>query len=324
MAEKSIMQVRFWGVRGSHPVSDSSVTGYGGNTPCVEIAVAGYPLIFDAGTGIINLGRGFSQTASAQAALHAAIFFSHLHHDHTQGLPFFAPIYDPRSRLNFFLPNLSSQSPEEILANIMTPPVFPVAFQQTMSSKTIYCLDGSQVVVIDPETGLVEILSSLTVRLPARRIIVRALRSSAHPQGVLNYRVECAGKSVVYATDIEGYVNGDRRLVNFAQGADVLIHDAQYTDEHYLGLQNISPIAQGYGHSTASMACHIAREAEVHQLVLFHHDPSYDDVTLDRINQLAQSRFSNVVTAREGLVLSLPVGKTIQITHQRIVQTPAV
>ncbi|MBC8503591.1 MAG: MBL fold metallo-hydrolase [Anaerolineales bacterium] len=324
MSEKAIMKLKFWGVRGSHPVSGDRVTRYGGNTPCVEILVEGYPLIFDAGTGIIKLGQEIAQSSKDDSSFRAAIFFSHLHHDHTQGLPFFSPIFDPNFMLNIFLPNLSSQSPEEIISNIMTPPVFPVAFQQTLSTKALHCIDGTQIVIIDPVNGHAETSSPFRENSFQDKIVVRTLRSFAHPQGVLNYRIEWSGKSIVYATDIEGYVNGDRKLVNFARGADILIHDAQYTDEHYLGLREVGNTTQGYGHSTVTMACQIASEAQVGQLFLFHHDPNYDDATLDQMRKLAKRQFQNVETAREGLMLRLYNNAGTHLSRRQVIQAPAV
>jgi ribonuclease BN (tRNA processing enzyme) len=134
---------------------------------------------------------------------------------------------------------------------------------------------------------------------------VRILRSYAHPNGVLHYRIDWHGKSVVYATDTEGYVNGDRRLARFAQETNVLIHDAQYTDEHYLGLASGMPTTQGYGHSTVSIACQAAQSAGAERLVLFHHAPEYGDGQLDLIAQQVQMILPGTLVASEGLEIPL-------------------
>jgi metal-dependent hydrolase (beta-lactamase superfamily II) len=104
MRSKDDLVVRFWGVRGSHPVGGEQFSRFGGNTPCVEIQAGGHTLIFDAGTDIINLGRTLMQSdRNRRDSPHASIFLSHLHHDHTQGLPFFAPLYQASTNLNLFL-----------------------------------------------------------------------------------------------------------------------------------------------------------------------------------------------------------------------------
>jgi ribonuclease BN (tRNA processing enzyme) len=115
------------------------------------------------------------------------------------------------------------------------------------------------------------------------------------------YRIEWGGHALVYATDTEGYVGGDRRLVSFARGADLLIHDAQYAEEHYNGQLAGFPATQGWGHSTAAMACEVARAAGIRQLALFHHEPQYDDEMIHVIEVRARQEFPNVVSAYEGL-----------------------
>jgi ribonuclease BN (tRNA processing enzyme) len=151
---------------------------------------------------------------------------------------------------------------------------------------------------------------------------VRVMRSYAHPNGVLHYRIDWHGKSVVYATDTEGYVNGDRRLANFARGVSLLIHDAQYTDEHYLGLAPGLPTTQGYGHSTTNIAIQAAQVCGAERLALFHHAPEYDDNQLDRINEDVKRLLPTAFVAREGEEIRLieesdPVEleKAAQVNH---------
>lgn len=138
----------------------------------------------------------------------------------------------------------------------------------------------------------------------AEALRIRILRSFAHPGGVYIYRLDWRGQSLVYATDTEGYVGGDRRLAAFAHNANLLIHDAQYTEAHYRG-QNGLPSTQGYGHSTAKMACKLARAANVRALALFHHDPGYNDQTVAALEQRARSLFPTAFAAREGLEMRL-------------------
>jgi ribonuclease BN (tRNA processing enzyme) len=119
------------------------------------------------------------------------------------------------------------------------------------------------------------------------------------------YRITWRGKSVVYATDTEGYVGIDRRLAQFAKDADVLIHDAQYLEAHYRGQLAGFPATQGYGHSTATMACEVAAAAEAGQLILFHHDPSYTDAIVTGMEASAKAQFSESQAAYEGLEVVL-------------------
>jgi ribonuclease BN (tRNA processing enzyme) len=119
---------------------------------------------------------------------------------------------------------------------------------------------------------------------------------------VLVYRIEWRGASLVYATDTEGYISGDQRLAAFARDADLLIHDAQYSQADYA-------TRQGFGHSTAGMACELAALAGVKQLALFHHDPAYDDQTIRAIEQQAHAEFKGAFAAREGLALDLETGR---------------
>jgi ribonuclease BN (tRNA processing enzyme) len=154
---------------------------------------------------------------------------------------------------------------------------------------------------VESALGRVEGLSPETV-------IIRIYKSHAHPGGVYIYRITWRGKSVVYATDTEGYVGMDRKLVAFARDADVLIHDAQYSEEHYHGQLAGFPSTQGYGHSTAAMACEVAAAAETGELVLFHHDPAYSDDLVSAQESTAQKLFSVSRAAYEGfeIILSLP------------------
>ena len=136
-------------------------------------------------------------------------------------------------------------------------------------------------------------------------VVIRIHKSYAHPGGVYVYRITWRGKSVVYATDTEGYVGMDRKLVAFARDADVLIHDAQYSDEHYGGQLAGFPSTQGYGHSTVTMAAEVAAAAETGELILFHHDPAYTDDLVAAQESTAQKLFPDSRAAYEGLEIKL-------------------
>ena len=304
MKKNTHFSIKFWGVRGSHPVPGKPTNRYGGNTPCLEVQAGDHTIIFDAGTGIIGLGRALArQSDQIGKPVKALLFFSHLHHDHTQGFPFFAPAYFANARLDIFVPDIYERDPKTVLADVMSVPTFPVAFQQTGAEKNIHSLQATQIVSVC-EDGTVTQHTPHSSR-PENAVIIRAMRSYTHPQGVMIYRVDYQGKSVVYATDTEGYVKGDRRLVAFARDADLLVHDAQYTEAHYIGELAGAPVTQGFGHSTATMACETAIAARVGQLVLFHHDPNYTDKAIAGIEREARDLFANTVAAREGQVVNL-------------------
>jgi len=299
------LTVKFWGARGSHPTPGAGTVKYGGNTSCVEIAAGNNTLVLDAGTGIIPLGRDLARRAAAQKRpLEVTLLFSHLHHDHTQGFPFFAPAYMPNTKLHIFGPGVSPEMLEKVLENNQSPTMFPVGLREMASAKEIRSLRESQVIVWDE--GGVQVTDIVPVweagkGLDDEALIVRIHKSYAHPGGVYAYRITWRGGSIVYATDTEGYVGTDRRLAQFAHGADVLIHDAQYSEEHYRGQMAGFPSTQGYGHSTVTMACEVAVAAEVEKLVLFHHDPAYEDDVIDEIEREARVRFENALAAYEGL-----------------------
>jgi phosphoribosyl 1,2-cyclic phosphodiesterase len=287
--------IRFWGVRGSYPTPGNATVRYGGNTACVEVTAGGRTIILDAGTGLIPLGRDLVRCAGGKP-LEALLLVSHLHSDHTQGFPFFVPAYIPSTRLHVYGLGADTESLERVLESNQSTQRFPVSLREMGAAKDIRSVRETEEIVWD-EDGVRVQSSASSVGTDALR--VRIHRSYAHPGGVYVYRVEWRGQSLVYATDTEGYVGGDRRLATFARGANVLIHDAQYSETHY------RTSTQGYGHSTAEMACEVASAAGVGRLVLFHHDPSYDDAALDDLQARVRGMFVNTQAAYEGLTLEL-------------------
>jgi phosphoribosyl 1,2-cyclic phosphodiesterase len=295
------LSVKFWGVRGSYPAPGSGTVKYGGNTAAVEIRAGERTIILDAGTGIIPLGRELARTRRTSEIL---LLFSHLHHDHTQGFPFFVPAYLPNTKLYIFGPDGTHESLAHVLQHNQSAETFPVSLRDMSATKEIQSVRESQMIVWD-ETG-VHLVESKT-SLSDQTVVIRIHKSYAHPGGVYVYRITWHGKSVVYATDTEGYVGTDRRLVQFAKAADVLIHDAQYLEAHYRGQLAGFPATQGYGHSTAKMACGVAQASKSRQLILYHHDPSYSDAVVAGIEASAKAQFSDSQAAYEGLELRLRI-----------------
>lgn len=302
------IRVKFWGVRGSYPVPGPSTVHFGGNTACVEVRVNNHVIIFDAGTGIINLGRSLIEQAKAtDTPVQATLLFSHMHHDHTQGFPFFLPAYNGATRLDMFGPGVFERDLEGMLSHAMIPPGFPLALQELNALKVMTTIRETDVVLLGGTVGgtVIRNLYHDVIEPDTDLVRIRALRSHAHPDGVMIYRLDWRDKALIYATDIEGYVHSDQRLVGFSRGADLLIHDAQYTEDHYLGKRPGFPSTQGWGHSTAAMACAVAKAAEVKQLALFHHEPQYDDKIIRRIEVDARKLFAPTVAAYEGLEIEL-------------------
>lgn len=265
---------RFWGVRGSTPTPVARNLRHGGNTPCVSVeSNADQILIFDAGSGIRALGAELAQRSKPPSVLH--LFFTHFHWDHLQGLPFFAPLFHKDTRLIFH----SARPPQElrsILARQMATPFFPVDFNAVPSQ-----LEFRQIATDALNFG------DFTVQgFPLH-----------HPQSAQGYRIANGHKSIVFATDHEhGDTAIDANLRTIAHRADVLIYDAQYTPAEYAS-------RKGWGHSTWQEAVKVARDAQVNQLVLFHHDPDHDDDALDIIVDTAQQQFPQTIAASESSTL---------------------
>ena len=293
------LKVRFWGVRGSYPTPGAGTIKYGGNTASVEIRAGERTIILDAGTGIIPLGRELARMKGANEII---LLLSHLHHDHTQGFPFFVPAYLPNAKLHIFGPDGTHESMKSVLERNQSSETFPLGLRDMASFKDIQAVREAQVIVWD-EDGIHLTESIVGVRDEA--VVIRIHKSYAHPGSVYIYRITWRGKSVVYATDTEGYVGTDRKLVQFAKDADVLIHDAQYLEEHYRGQLVGFPATQGFGHSTVPMACEVALASEAGQLILFHHDPSYTDDMVAGMEATAKSLFADSIAAYEGLEITL-------------------
>ncbi len=262
------LKVAFWGVRGTRPTPRRENLRYGGDTACVEIAApSGERLLLDAGTGIVRAGATFAPDAPVH------LFLSHYHRDHIDGLPFFAPLYQPGRTVTIHGPSANGQ-PEAILRAAMAPPYFPVAFDSTGAHKLFH------------EAGIAPV--------EAGPFLVRSFPLN-HPQGSIGYRIEAGGAAVVYATDYEhGVESFDRTLREYAQGADLLISDAQFTPRDY------EP-HRGWGHTTWREAARLAADCGVKRLVLFHHDPTRDDDAIDAIVEEARSECSGTIAARQDL-----------------------
>jgi phosphoribosyl 1,2-cyclic phosphodiesterase len=234
---------------------------YGGNTSCVSIEIDDDNiLVLDAGTGIRALGKALTGSTAA-----IFVLLSHAHWDHVQGFPFFCPIYQPERTVY----------------------LFPTPIERVRGCSALEQMDGAHF----PLTP--DVLPSHTACIT--RNVMAFLRqhgfhitslATNHPGGGSGYRVEQAGRSVVYLTDNEldpPYAKATEfeEFVDFCQGADVLIHDAQYLDSDM-------PHKHGWGHSLVHQVCALATAAHVKHLVLYHHDPDRTDDEVDTIQEMAR------------------------------------
>lgn len=302
----SDLSATFWGVRGGYPVPGESTVGYGGNTTCLEVRAGPHLIIVDAGTGIIALGNKLAaERAQSHQPIVATMLFSHGHHDHTQGLPFFEPLHFRDTVLDVFGPRVFDDDLEDTLRRTVMPPMFPVARRTWPGIRSIQNIQGEQVVLIAKRGEPPIVVEAEDRRAVSSPEAVKAwiYHSSSHPTGgTFCYRFEYHGKRLVFATDTEGYVGGDTLLSRFVHGVDVLIHDAEYTEQEYTGPPSRR---QGWGHSTWNMAVSMGKRANVKQLVLTHHNAKHDDAYMREIESTAQSVFPQTVVAREGMTIEL-------------------
>ncbi len=272
------MQIRFWGVRGSTPTPQSENMRYGGNTSCVELRVNNRIFIFDCGTGFRNLGKQLTREFAGRP-IEAHIFLSHFHWDHIQGIPFFAPLYDSRDNYFFFHSSSRSRGLQQAIEEQMADPYFPVDMTEMAAHRHFYHMEEDRLTFDD--------------------CVIRS-RWLNHPQGCLGFRIETNAGTVVYATDNEpGKAVFDHSVRKLAEGADVLIYDAQYLPEEYEARK------RGWGHSHWREAINVVLESGAKELVLFHHDPDHDDACIDSIVKEARSYYPRLRAAAEGMEIRL-------------------
>ena len=296
----------FLGVRGGYPVPGPSTLEFGGNTTCLEVRAGPHLIVIDAGTGIIGLGdRLIAQRARDHQPIAGTLLFTHGHHDHTQGLCFFSPLHLRDSIFHVFGPRVFDEDLSDMIERLMRPPTFPVAQRGMPGLCSIHNVYGDQVILVAEPGDLPTVVDadSISASDVPGTVQIWVYHSSNHPKGgSICYRIEYQGKRFVFATDTEGYIGGDTLLSRFVQGVDVLIHDAEYTEQEYTGPPSLH---QGWGHSTWKMAVAVGKQAQVKRLVLTHHNAKHDDAFMRDLEKDVQSVFPAAIVAREGMTIEL-------------------
>ncbi len=277
-------RLEFFGVRGSHPTPSAQNLEFGGNTSCVVLYSDAdpdgrFPLILDLGTGLTR----FAETQPHDGSFSGTALLSHLHFDHIQGLPFFAPVDKKGARLEIHGPSEDGKSLQDSLDVLIGSPFFPVMLSE---------LRG-EIIICDIES------SKMILEQPGRPKVVPHLVD--HTNATYGYRIEIDDKVVVFIPDHQAPLDGSSFVKNsvleLCQGADILIHDAQYTQDEFGKKSH-------WGHSTYEYSLAIARLAEVKSLAFFHHDPRRSDAQLEAIEQQYQQQNADsqfhVFAAREG------------------------
>jgi len=280
------VKARIWGCRGSLAAPGPETVRYGGNTSCVEIrGEDGQVLVLDAGTGMRPLGVVMAEEGTEPVH----VLLTHLHMDHLQGLGFFRPLFQPGREIHIWGPASPVQPLADRIATYLSPPLFPVRLADVPSKVHFH----------DVPDGVATLGS---ISFGAELV--------THQGPTVGYRIEEKGRSVVYMPDHEpglGVGLGDGSLewisgYHLAEGADVLLHDAQYSDDEY-------EHHVGWGHSAIGHVVAFAQKAQVQNLVLFHHDPYHHDSDLEALVEAARGIWGagggQVHAAWEGMTIEL-------------------
>ena len=254
---------------------------YGGNTACVAVTSDGEdPIVFDLGTGL----RSFGDTQPLDGTFSGAALVTHIHWDHVQGLPFFPPADRSGARFHIYGPQQEDGSLRDLFDDFMRPPYFPVTIGELRGRYEFH-----EVLKDDFRIGGADI----------------AVRPVPHVGPTVGYRVTWHGRVVTYISDHQAPLDLETisgPVLELASGADVLIHDAQYTPDEFAEKSH-------WGHCTVDYAVWVAKEAGAKSLALFHHDPAHDDDKLDRLLEEARAKAEKigageVISAFEGLTVS--------------------
>lgn len=269
--------IEFLGCRGTTPVSGEKYLKYGGNTPSLFIPLNKEEcVIIDCGTGINRIN-----TDDKLIYKKYHIFFTHLHWDHIIGLPTFKALYNSEAEINIYIQNKSVEHPFVFIKYLFNPPYFPVS-PKMLQAKINYHL-------VMPETYYT---------FPGLNVIAT---EGNHPNNSLIYKLSFKGFEVVFATDFE-HSGNNKNLISFSKGCKYLVYDTTFMPDDFLGKTDGIP-KKGWGHSTYLRGAELSRKADVEYLVLYHHNPDYDDDKIDYMFALAKKIFPKTICSFDGMRL---------------------
>jgi phosphoribosyl 1,2-cyclic phosphodiesterase len=284
-----MMDITFWGVRGSIPSPGPGTVRYGGNTACVSIRLSsGGLIILDCGTGARNLGISLLAGPFGKGKGSATLLLSHAHWDHIQGFPFFGPFYVPGNSFTVYGGSRGERLLEDVLERQMAAQFFPVQSFHNMGARI-----EMRALVEDKD-------------LQVGGAIVRAHANPHGPTSALAFRIEAEGKSLAYASDAGYGSDGPpQEAVDLYRGVDLLIHDSTFTPEdRALRLER--------GLSSLQEAVDCAVRARVRKLALFHYDQDYSDYEVDQLVARGRRRLDEL--AATGIeILGAAEGMTVRL-----------
>ena len=236
--------LKFWGTRGSCPVSGKEYLEFGGNTACLELQYKDTHIIFDAGTGIRPLGK----TLKGKRNIH--LFLSHLHLDHLTGLPFFDPLYRDNVHITIWAPLGPERTCKAVIQDLLSREFFPVHLDEVhaeLEFRTIY--EETPVTIGD---------------------ISIDFHHTKHPGLTYCFKIKTPKQTISYITDNEIDINQQHSFMNFHKNVDLFIHEAQYTEKEYKD-------KKGWGHSSLPQVFEMIQKVEPKKWCVTHYDPTHTD-----------------------------------------------
>lgn len=272
-----VMEVKLWGVVGSCPGANRSISEYGIATPCIEVRADDKLIILDCGTGIVPLGVKLNE----EKPLDMHLFISHTHWDHIQGMPYFSQAYMPENKMKIYGLKRENITLESVFRGLMVYPYFPVSWETMNADISFEELEPHDVVHLTKNCKVVSFPTD-------------------HPGGNLAYSIESYGKKVVYLTDLD-HANMDQgELLKFVKDADLLIYDSNFNQSEY----ELDQYA-GWGHSTWEYGLELSKMADVKHLLIFHHGVHRKKEEMRELETTLYQEAIRVSVAREGMTLRL-------------------